>query len=174
MGIDKPPKTSEGGEVLLRFISIFTPINAYVRKLRGDDHTLPAATLLNACALEDGEEFWDDAEDQKGCFNIFRLPEEWLGYCTYSKQVPASAFGGDPNRLAWVGMRCVAMGSRITVSIMHRVMRALVFEESGVDVSTELRRDAPVPDGCASVACLDGFDFARMAQTRLQDLRPPE
>ncbi|CAK0801252.1 unnamed protein product, partial [Prorocentrum cordatum] len=174
MGIDKPPKSSEEGETLLRFISIFTPINAYLRKLRGDDHTLPVAALLSACILEDGEEFWDDAEDQKGCFNIFRLPEEWLGYCAYSKQVPASAFGGDPNRLAWVAMRCVAMGSKIAVSIMQRVMRVLVFEESTVDAATELRRDAPVPEDSVSVVCLDGFDFVRKAQTRLQHLQAPE
>ncbi|CAK0901946.1 unnamed protein product [Prorocentrum cordatum] len=171
MGIDKHPKGPVPGPTLLRFISIFTPINSYMRKLRGDDHTLPTATMLNACILEDGEELWDDAEDQKGCFNIFRLPDEWLGYCTYSKQVSAAAFGDDPNRMAWVGIRSVAMGSKIAVSIMQRVIRTLVFDIVGADPRTELRRDRAFPDGDVSIVCLDGFDFVRKAQSRLCKLQ---
>ncbi|CAK0904396.1 unnamed protein product [Prorocentrum cordatum] len=171
MGIDKHPKGPVPGPTLLRFISIFTPINSYMRKLRGDDHTLPTATMLNACILEDGEELWDDAEDQKGCFNIFRLPDEWLGYCAYSKQVSAAAFGDDPNRMAWVGIRSVAMGSKIAVSIMQRVIRTLVFDIVGADPRAELRRDRAFPDGDVSIVCLDGFDFVRKAQSRLCKLQ---
>ncbi|CAK0882079.1 unnamed protein product [Prorocentrum cordatum] len=171
MGIDKRPKGPVPGPTLLRFISIFTPINSYMRKLRGGDHTLPTATMLNACILEDGEELWDDAEDQKGCFNIFCLPDEWLGYCAYSKQVSAAAFGDDPNRMAWVGIRSVAMGSKIAVSIMQRVIRALVFDIVGADPRTELRRGRAFPDGDVSIVCLDGFYFVRKAQSRLCKLQ---
>ena len=41
MGVDKLKDTSDGPVHLLRFISILTPTNAYMRKLRGDARALP-------------------------------------------------------------------------------------------------------------------------------------
>ncbi|CAK0801547.1 unnamed protein product, partial [Prorocentrum cordatum] len=97
-----------------------------------------------------------------------------LGFRTFAKKVSASAFDGDPNQLGWVGVRTVAMGSKAAVSIMQRVIRALVFERTNVRSDTELRPDRPTPQGDVSVACLDGFDFARQARTRLGNLDEPE
>ena len=48
MGVDKV--NEEGGvqTTLLGFISILTPLNQYMRKITGDEHTLPQAACISS------------------------------------------------------------------------------------------------------------------------------
>ncbi len=61
----------------LRFISILTPLNMYMRKLCGGSWLLPQASLLNMVVLGEGEFMWVDGEDRMSCFNLFVLPDAW-------------------------------------------------------------------------------------------------
>ena len=61
----------------LRFISILTPLNAYMRKFQGDSYLLPQASFLGHIFLKEGELLWGDGEDLESCFNLFYLPVEW-------------------------------------------------------------------------------------------------
>ena len=52
MGVDKW-KEIDGEQIhLLRFICIFCPVNAYMRKLRGDSDLLPFLPQMNMLSLD--------------------------------------------------------------------------------------------------------------------------
>ena len=110
MGVDKPKEIAGKELMLLRFISILTPINAYTRDIEGDAWSLPQASLLACLTLQDDELFWTDSEDLTSCFNLFALPESWRGFMAFSKKVPMSAFGGASNVDTFVGLTVVPMG----------------------------------------------------------------
>ena len=102
MGVDKPKvQPGDGVLMLMRFICICCPVNAYFRKVRGDAHVLSYIGYATLILLDDEEELWMDSEDVTSCFNVFRMPDFWKRFFVFNKQVPQSAFGGDPNRMVW-------------------------------------------------------------------------
>ena len=113
MGVDKFKDV--GGVVvhMLRFICILFPINAFMRKLHGDSFLLPQAALLANLFLGDGEFLLQDGEDLQSCFNLFSLPEQWLGFMAFEKKVSKAFFSGPQANFAmlllepyqWVGRR---------------------------------------------------------------------
>lgn len=161
MGVDKIKTIRGKEEMCLRFISNFIPINSYLRKLRGDSKLLPCVTQLGLLLLDDGELLQLESEDMESCFNLFYLPPAWAGYCAYEKKVPQSAFGGSPHFWSYVYMRAVPMGCTFAVDAMQCMARKYVFELCNVPLSTELRRDSPMPEDDISLVCLDGFDYIR-------------
>ena len=70
MGVDKPKVVDGQDCMFLRFIAILTPINAYLRKMRGDSSTLPQASLLSMLILEDDEVALVNSEDLESCFTF--------------------------------------------------------------------------------------------------------
>ena len=90
MGVDKY-NTIDGIKCHFLFIAILTPINMYMRKLRGDSALLPQASILSLMVLGENEIVWTDSEDLESCFNLFSLPIERLGFFVFSLRVPASA-----------------------------------------------------------------------------------
>ena len=170
MGVDKFKNTREGVLHLLRFISILTPINAYMRKLRGDANTLPYMGQLSLALLEPEQHTIIDSADLENCFNIYRLPREWLRFFTFSKRVSQGAVGGDPNREVFFGLRILPMGFQGSVDVAQAILRELVFGICGVNPATEFRKDSPLPAGAGiSILCLDGFDFIRVVSGALGD-----
>ena len=85
MGVDK----YKDSEHQLRFISILTPLNAYMRKLCGDSWLLPQASVLSSLFLDLDEQLVISSEDLKSCFNLFYLPEAWRGYVAFSQTGPS-------------------------------------------------------------------------------------
>ena len=161
MGVDKY-KMVDGVEVhLLRFISIFVPINSFMRRLRGDSDFLPYLNQLGSYLLGPDDELIVDSEDMESCFNLFQLPEAWKGFCAFSKQVPRSAWGGPASEMGYVCIRSVPMGWVGAVDLMQNMARRLVFSTCGVHPSTEMRKDKGVPPEDVAVVCMDGFDFLR-------------
>ena len=55
MGVEKFKEEEGVVTNLLRFISILTPLNQYMRKVGGDEHTLPQAAFLSRIILYDNE-----------------------------------------------------------------------------------------------------------------------
>ena len=72
---------------LLRFIHILVPINAYIRKLRGDSNLLPFLPQRSLLTLEPDEALYIDPEDMLGCFNLFKMPDPWAGFFAFEKLV---------------------------------------------------------------------------------------
>ena len=164
MGVDKPKEVDGVLKVFLRFICIFTPINGFMRRLRGDCDLLPFLNQLSLVLLEDGEVAFIDSEDMVSCFNVFVMPEAWARYFSFEKLVPRSAFGGPPGELARVYMRGIPMGWIGAVDVVQAFARRLVFQEAGVAAACELRKDKPLPAPDVAIVCMDGFDYIARVQ----------
>ena len=119
MGVDKIKEEDGVVTHLLRFISILTPLNQYMRKVGGDEHTLPQAAFLSRIILYNNEYVVVDGDDFQSSFNLFRLPRAWLGYMAFEKSVPASLFGRRSDELVFVGLQMVPMGWALAVGIIH-------------------------------------------------------
>ena len=65
MGVDKPKFVDGRWVTLLQFIRAFCPINAFLRRLRGDSRQLPFLNTLSLVLLEDGEGLLVDTEDMQ-------------------------------------------------------------------------------------------------------------
>ena len=164
MGVDKV-KVVEGESIhLLRFIAILTPINAFLRKLRGDSPLLPQASLLTMMLLDADEVAVVSCEDLESCFNVFYLPDAWRGFFVFSKKVPLSAFGGDAGKLTYVGLRCVPMGWTNSVDLIQNFIRRFVFGTCQIEPHLEVCRAQPFPQDGAAVVCMDGFDSIARVQ----------
>lgn len=156
---------------LLRFISIFCPINDYLNKIPGDDDKLPYVSQVSLCFLFEDEIILIDREDFESCFNLFSLPEEWRGFFTYEKEVDASAFGGTKGETTLVALASVPMGWISAVALIQAGVRHIVFEKSGVDLTTEVRKDKSLPAGDdKTILYLDNFDQLRTIKTIMIEL----
>ncbi|CAK0841665.1 unnamed protein product [Prorocentrum cordatum] len=170
MGVDKVKYVNGVRIELLRFICIFVPINAFLRRLQGDSGLLPYIGQLGLTVLEEDEAFWVDSEDMESCFKLFYMPSEWLGMFAFEKQVPLSAFGGDPNVMTYVGMRAVPMGWVGAVDVMQYMARKLVFHTAAVSPICELRKDKAVPSEDIAIVCMDGYDHLSKVKILLDGL----
>eukprot|EP00438_Fugacium_kawagutii_P005826 Skav231210 [mRNA] locus=scaffold2958:85828:91822:- [translate_table: standard] len=153
-----------GGEekALQRFTSILVPSNSYQHHMPGDDLHLPYLGQMSMMEIDEDEEVLIDSEDLTSCFNLFRLPKAWSGFCTFAKKVSASVFGGSPNDMVYVGMSVVPMGWINSVALMQTVVRTLVFGISGVPEASEVSKMRPFPtDDSISVVYLDSYDELR-------------
>ena len=138
MGVDKFKEVDGVITHLLRFICILTPINAYMRKFRGDSWSLPQAALLSTITLLEDEVLLIDSENLQSCFNLFFFPESWYGYFAFSKKVSMAAFGGSPSESTWVAMRGAPMGWINTVDLIQNFIRRLVFQACEVPSCLEV------------------------------------
>ena len=84
MGVDKIKETPTGTLELLRFISILTPINQYMRLLSGDAKLLPYLGHALLILLGEGEDMLVDSEDLESCFNLWYQPDSWKGFTAVS------------------------------------------------------------------------------------------
>ena len=65
----------------------------------------------------------------------------------------------------YIAMKCVPMGWVGAVDVMQAVARQLIFQAAGVDPSTELLKDKPLPHGPVySVICMDGYDHLEVVK----------
>ena len=144
-----------------RFISVLTPVNAFMRALEGDESTLPQACFLTRIILADGQVLSLDAEDFTSCFNLLTLDPCWHGYLTFDLQVDSSAFGDPPGQLVWVALAVVPMGWSWSVGIIHFFLRRYVFTRCRVPPHWEVQggRDFPLDTGAMALTCIDGFDL---------------
>ena len=158
---------------LLRFISILCPINDFLNVIPGDDGLLPYAGQITGMVLEETEELILDSEDFESCFNLFELPDAWLGYLAFEKTVDSSIFGGKKGGRSYVAIGSVPMGWNSAVACIQHAVRHLVFDRAGVDPATEVSKAKTMPKGPdRSVVYLDSLDRLRAVEkTLLQIVR---
>lgn len=153
-----------GGESksLQRFISVLVPSNTYQVHMPGHDEHLPYLGQMAMLEIDEDEEVLIDSEDLTSCFNLFRLPQQWVGFNAFAKQVSAAVFGGPASEIAYVGMRVVPMGWINSVALMQTVVRSLVFGLSKVPETSEVSKLKWFPDDdSVSVVYLDSYDEVR-------------
>jgi hypothetical protein len=149
----------------LRFISILCPVNEFLNIIPGDDGLLPYAGQITGMVLEETEELVMDSEDFESCFNLFELPEVWLGYLAFEKTVDSSVFGGCKGEKSYVATGSVPMGWNSAVSLTQHAVRTLVFGWAGVDIATEVSKAKTLPVGPdRSVVYLDSYDRLRAVE----------
>ena len=110
MGVDTFKIVDDQEVCYLRFISILTPCNRYLRQMDGDSRSIPQAALLSSMILDEDEILVQDGADLQSCFNLFPLPDACLGHFAFSKQVDQSAFGLPAGVTTHVAIRAVPMG----------------------------------------------------------------
>ena len=142
-----------------RFISILVPTNAATMPIKGAQDTLPYIGTLSALMLEDDEVLYLDSEDLQSAFNLFSVPDQWLGFFSYSKKVDGKAFGLPAGKMVRPALAVVPMGWHSAVGIVQETVRNLVFQRAKVNVATSVEKGQPIPDEKSlAVVYLDNFD----------------
>ncbi|CAK0876721.1 unnamed protein product [Prorocentrum cordatum] len=174
-GVEKIKYKDGVRQELLRFISIFCPISDYLTRIAGGDDKLPYVGQVTLLHLEEGEEVLIDSEDFESCFNLFTLPDSWLGYFSYEKVVPGSAMGLPEKEWVRPALCVVPMGWNSAVAIMQSVVRRLVFGLARVSPATEVPkgRDLP-PQDDLSILYLDSHDRLRVVDRALAEAQMGE
>ena len=155
-----------------RFISILCPINSVTLPIPGSQDTLPYIGQLTGLMLEEDESLYLDSEDLQSAFNLFSVPDSWLGYFAYSKKVDSSAFGLEPGKQMRPALAVVPMGWHSAVALVQEAVRHLVFVKSGVPKQISAEKSRPLPAGkSVAVIYLDNFDEIEVIRTCDLDLQ---
>ena len=162
--VAKSKRHEDGTETILqRFITNLIPTNSYLRRLRGDAHSLPRVGRLSLITLQDHEQLEVDSEDMVSAFNLFAVPEQWRGAFVFEKRVPGSVVaGGDHNVLIYVSIGTVPMGWVAAVDLIQQVARRIVFGMAKILPELEVKSEGLFPhEGAWVLVYLDGLDVVR-------------
>ena len=155
-----------------RFISILCPINAVTEPIPGSQDTLPYIGQLTGLMLEESESLYLDSEDLQSAFNLFSIPDQWLGYFSYSKKTDSSAFGMAPGTMLRPALSVVPMGWHSAVALVQEAVRFIVFTKAGVPRSISAEKGRPLPAGKhMAVIYLDNFDEIQIIKSLDVDLQ---
>ena len=113
-----------------RFISILVPTNAATTPIKGAQDTLPYIGTLSALMLEEDEVLYLDSEDLQSAFDLFSVPDNWLGFFSYSKKVDGKAFGLPAGKMVRPALAVVPMGWHSAVGIVQEAVRNLAFQRT--------------------------------------------
>ena len=150
-------------KVCQRFISILCPINAVTEPIPGSQDTLPYIGQMTGLMLEENEALFLESEDLQSAFNLFSVPDNWLGFFAYAKKVDSSAFGLPPGKQIRPALSVVPMGWHSAVALVQEAVRELVFNRAGVPKSLSIEKGKPLPPGPNfAVVYLDNFDEIRV------------
>ena len=94
--------------------------------ITGDTDRLPhIAQFCNVILHENEVGLWSK-EDLKAAFYIFKLPEAWWKWFTFSKQVRGSVVGR-PEAFVYLCCRVIPMGWVSAVGVMQHIHRVLLL-----------------------------------------------
>ena len=142
------------------FITNLTPTNSYLRRLRGDPHSLPRVGLLSLITLQDHEQLEVDSEDMVSAFNLFAVPEQWRGAWIFEKRIPSSVVAGG-DLLIYVSIGTVPMGWVAAVDLIQQVARRIMFGMAKIPPELEVTEGLFPHDGAWVLVYLDGLDVVR-------------
>ena len=176
-GVSKEDWTAEGTEIC-RLIMNLIPLNQLCQPLAGDVDTLPSWGMMNPYFLQPGENLLISSEDVKCFFYTMRVPDCWVKFLAFNKEVPDSVLPEElKGRVVYLASRVLPMGFLNSVSIAQNVHRNLVRWSSIDKEDTnlewqELRKDKSFP---ATPHCwrvyLDNYDLLeRVSATGMVEL----
>lgn len=149
-----------------RFISILCPINSVTTPLAGSQDTLPYVGQLTGLMLEEDESLYLESEDLQSAFNLFSVPDQWLGFFSYAKKVDGSAMGLESGTMVRPALSVVPMGWHSAVGLVQEAVRDLVFRRAGIPRALSAEKNKPLPPGRSyAVVYLDNYDEIEVVKT---------
>ena len=149
-GVEKVGKDLSDGRTAQRLIMDLRGTNAIMRVIGGDISTLSGAAAFTSVALEDNFIISISGDDLVSSFYLFRLPEAWLPFMAFEKQVSWRGLGIDRDGHTHVGAAVLPMGFSSSVGIMQHIHRRLALWKppggGGLEEVLELRKDREWPD----------------------------
>jgi len=167
-----PEAGSFAGMEVLRFIMNLTATNSVQEILEGDVHALPYIGQWRAICLRDGEVLLWNAEDLKGCFYIFRLPDEWAPWFAFDMVFTGAQLGISPSdELFWLGAVTLPMGWKSAMGVAQYLHRRLLTRLGGGPQAPLLPHDRELrKDRVAPFLRADRDEFSRWWQIYCDDL----
>ena len=148
-----------------RLIMNLKPWNSISRSLAAEVGTLPSVTQLGAIYLHDHDVLTTSSEDLRCFFYLFRVPQAWIKYMGFNKEIPASMvpLGGEGKRWFLAGT-VLPMGYLNSVGVAQHIHRVVVQRALGSvkglgQSAQEIRRDR-IFSTCPNLyrVYLDNFD----------------
>ena len=139
------------GKDVLRFIMNLTATNEVQTLFDGDIATLPYIGQWRAITLREEEVLMWSAEDLKGCFYIFRLPDAWAPWFAFDVSFSGAELGLADKERYWLGAIVLPMGWKSAMGIAQYLHRRLLTCLGGSPQSgllphaRELRKDRATP-----------------------------
>ncbi len=166
-----------GGFEVYRLIMNLIPLNSICESLSGDVNSLPGWSLMNPFFMQPSEELLISSEDVRCFFYVMRVPDCWVKYLGFKKQVPDCVLPESlRGRETYLAACVLPMGFLNSVSLAQHVHRNLVLQSPDVDSirpEEELRKDR-----CFSLSqrnwrvYLDNFDLLEKVEaTQVVDLK---
>lgn len=165
------------GELVVcqRFISILVPTNSVTSPILGAQDTLPYIGTMAGLMLQEDETLLLDSEDLQSAFNLFAMPDAWLGFFAYSKKVDGAAFGLKAGTQVRPALSVVPMGWHSAVGLVQEAVRFLVFEKSRVPRERSVEKGLALPEGKKlAVVYLDNFDEITILKKFSKELEESE
>ena len=147
------------------------PTNSVTSPILGAQDTLPYIGTLAGLMLQEDETLLLDSEDLQSAFNLFAMPDAWLGLFAYSKKVDDAAFGMKPGTMVRPALSVAPMGWHSAVGLVQEAVRCLVFEKSKVPKTRSIEKGLALPEGKnLAVVYLDNFDESTILKKFSQEL----
>eukprot|EP00438_Fugacium_kawagutii_P010590 Skav221627 [mRNA] locus=scaffold4037:51236:58385:+ [translate_table: standard] len=168
-GVTKEEWTSTGTEIF-RLIMNLIPLNGLCQPISGDIDSLPAWSGMNPYFLQPHENLLVSSEDVKCFFYTMSLPDEWIKFLAFNKEVPSTiAPAAMAGHRVYIAARVLPMGFLNSVSLAQHVHRNLVAWSRGSPhdnaPEAELRKDMPFSYNSVNWRVyLDNFDLLEKVQ----------
>ena len=175
--VEKAGKDLPDGRTAQRLIMDLRGSNAVLKIIGGDIRTLTGACAFTSVVLENGNQISISGDDLVSSFYLFKLPDSWLPYLTFEKEISWRALGIDREGSTFLAASVLPMGFSSSVGIMQHVHRRLALLDpdagGGLLSALEIRKDREwsqlddeIPLWCLY---LDDSTFLRQVDRKLAD-----
>ena len=147
--VEKVGRDLPDGRTAQRLIMDLRATNAVLKIIGGDIRTLTGACSFSSVVLDDGNMISISGDDLVSSFYLFRMPDEWLPYLTFEKEISWKALGYDRAGSTKLAASVLPMGFSSSVGVMQHVHRNLALwdpdEGGGLAKELEVRKDQEWP-----------------------------
>ena len=147
--VEKAGKDLPDGRTAQRLIMDLRGSNAVLKIIGGDIRTLTGACAFTTVVLENGNQISISGDDLVSSFYLFKLPDSWLPYLTFEKEISWRALGIDRDGSTFLAASVLRMGFSSSVGIMQHVHRRLALLDpdagGGLLAALEIRKDREWP-----------------------------
>ena len=175
--VEKTGKDLPDGRTAQRLIMDLRGSNAVLKIIGGDIRTLTGACAFTSVVLENGNQISISGDDLVSSFYLFKLPDSWLPYLTFEKEISWRALGIDREGSTFLAASVLPMGFSSSVGIMQHVHRRLALLDpdagGGLLSALEIRKDREWPQLDDQIPLwrlyLDDSTFLRQVDRKLAE-----
>ena len=181
-GVEKVGKDLPDGRTAQRLIMDLRASNAVLKVIAGDIKTLTGASTFTSVVLEQGKTIGISGDDLVSSFYLFRMPQEWVPYLAFEKEVSWKALGVDREGSTLLGSAVLPMGFSSSVGIMQHIHRRLALWDpragAGLKSELEVVNGQPwmrrLPYGACTWMTAHSFERLKKSGKRPCRVSPPE